>query len=193
MFFKSLTRKKVSKSLSTQAKHGALAFIPVKIGETHAVEGFARPLRQQLVASALGDLVGYKFREGRDSEPSGLELHLNLASAHPRALQSVGNMLDDLDAPVGSTIEFTESGQRHIFGRTEGLAVELGAETDWLDYAEAAIETLAGDAIYQGSREIAGRRRLYFYGENASNIASRLRAAAQIDPRLPEATAHRLT
>ena len=193
MFFKGLRRKQSSQPRIHGAVHGAVAFIPVKIGETHAVEGFARPLRQQLMASALGDLVGYKFREGRDDEPTGLELHLSLASSHPRALQSVGNMLDDMDSPVGSTIEFTETGQRHVFGRTEGLAVELDTGSDWLDYAEAAIETLAGDAIYQGSRVIGGRRRLYFYGENASNIASRLRAAAQIDPRLPEASARRLT
>ncbi len=193
MFFKALKRKETSKPRTTDAVHGALAFVPVKTGESHAVDGFARPLRQQLVASALGDLVGYKFRSGRADEPAGIELHLVLASTHPRALQSVGNMLDDLDAPVGSTIEFTETGQRHIFGRTEGLAVDLDAASDWLGYAEAAIDTLGADAVYQGSREVAGRRRLYFYGENASTIASRLRAAAQVDPRLPAADAHRLT
>jgi len=193
MFFRALRRKDPDLTRPRAVRHGALAVLPLKAGDTEVVESFARPLRQRLIASSLGDLVGYKLRKGRNGEPSGLELHLQLASAHPRALQSVGNMLDDMDAPVGSTIEFTETGQRHLFGRTEGVAVELDPGADWFGFAEAAVETLAGKAVYQGSREIAGRRRLYFYGENATMIATTIRAAAQLDPRLADVEAHRLT
>ncbi|MDJ1007450.1 MAG: hypothetical protein QNJ13_06450 [Paracoccaceae bacterium] len=193
MFFRGLRKKPEATPIAREARHGAVAYLPMKTGDTEAVESFARPLREQLVASALGDLAGYKMRPGRSDEPQGLELHLQLASAHPRALQSVGNMLDDMDAPVGSTIEFTETGQRHLFGRTEGVAVDLDGDTDWLAFAEAAIETLAGAAVYQGSRVVAGRRRLYFYGENATTIATALRAGSQLDPRLSDVDAHRLT
>ncbi|MEL7104768.1 MAG: hypothetical protein AAGM21_02535 [Pseudomonadota bacterium] len=193
MFFRALKPKPKSKSTVPSAVHGAVAFLPMKTGETDAVDGLAKPVRGQLMATGLGDLVGYKFRKGRSDEPSGIELHFTLASSHPRVLQTVGNMLDDFDAPVGSTIKFSETGQRHHFGRTEGLGVDIDAAANWLDYAEAAIETLAGDATYHGSRKIGTQRRLYFYGENASTMASRLRAAAQIDPDLPDGRTLRLT
>lgn len=193
MFFRAFKPKPKASPSNSAAVHGAVAFLPMKTGETDAVEGLAKPLRAQLLASGLGDLVGYKFRKGRSDEPAGLEFHLTLASIHPRALQSVGNMLDDFDAPVGSTIEFTETGHRHHFGRTEGLGVDIDATANWLDYAEAAIETLAGDATYHGSRKLGTQRRLYFYGENASTMASRLRAATQIDPDLPDGRTLRLT
>ena len=193
MFFRALKPKSKAPSTAPLAVHGAVAFLPMKTGEKDAVDGLAKPVRAQLLASALGDLVGYKFRKGRGDEPSGIELHFTLASAHPRVLQTVGNMLNDFDAPVGSTIEFSETGHRHHFGRTEGLGVDINADLNWLDYAEAAIETLAGDATYHGSRQIGSQRRLYFYGENASTMASRLRAAAQIDPDLPDGRTLRLT
>ncbi|MEO1238987.1 MAG: hypothetical protein AAFW64_04845 [Pseudomonadota bacterium] len=195
MFFRALKPKQKSRTRATNlsAVHGAVAFLPMKTGETDAVDGLAKPVRAQLLATALGDLVGYKFRKGRGEEPSGIELHFTLASAHPRTLKSVGDMLENFDAPVGSTIEFTETGHRHHFGRTEGLGVDIDADQNWLDYAEAAIETLAGDATYHGSRQLGSQRRLYFYGENASTMASRLRAAAQIDPDLPDGRTLRLT
>lgn len=196
MFFRALKPKPKTASTAPAAVHGAVAVLPMKTGEKDAVDGLAKPVRAQLLASGLGDLVGYKFRKGRKDridEPAGIELHFTLASAHPRVLQSVGSMLDDFDAPVGSTIEFSETGHRHHFGRTEGLGVDIDADLNWLDYAEAAIETLAGDATYHGSRQIGSQRRLYFYGENASTMASRLRAAAQIDTDLPDGRTLRLT
>lgn len=193
MFFKSLIAKSAPARRAASPRHGAVASLPVKAGDEEAVAAFARPLRDRLAASALGEVVGYRARPGRGDEPGGIELHLSLASSHPRALQTVGNMLDDLDAPVGSVIEFTETGQRHLFGRTEGVAIDLDPGADWLDFAEAAVETLGGAAVYHGSREVAGRRRLYFYGENAAAIATTLRAAAALDSRLGEIEARRLT
>ena len=193
MFLRALKTKRDAPLSNPAAMHGAVAHLPVKTGDPEVVESFVRPLRDQLLATGLGDLAGYKTTPGRDEEPRGIEIHLSLASIHPRALQTVGNMLETLDAPVGSTIEFTETGQRHVFGRTEGLAVDLDTGSDWLDFAEAAIEMLGGQASYQGSREIAGRRRLYFYGENATMIATTIRAASQLDARIGELDAHRLT
>lgn len=190
MFFKNLVKKQADR---LAGRHGAVVFMPMKTGDVEVVESFAKPLREQLLATGLGDVTGYALRPGRFDEPSGIEIRLQLASAHPRALQSVAKILDDMDAPVGSIIEFTETKLRHQFGRTEGVAVELDPGAEWLDFAEAAVETLGGTASYQGSRLIAGRRRLYFYGENATNIAMTIRAAAQLDTRIGEVEATRLT
>lgn len=184
MLFRALKSKTGKRA--PRAIHGAVAYLPMKTGDAHVADGFAAPLKSQLQATGLGDLVGVDQSPGRFDEPAGIELHLTLASAHPRTLESVAKLLVDLDAPVGSSIEFTETGRKHVFGRTEGLAVDLDPQSNWLDYAEAAIETLAGDATYHGNRTVGGRRRLYFYGENASTMASQLRAAAQLDPRLPD-------
>lgn len=193
MLFRAIHKKTKIRSAPVSAVHGAVANLPMKVGDAHIVDGFAKPFKAQLLATGMGDLVGYQFREGRTEEPSGIELHMTLASPHPRALKSLGQMLEVMDAPVGSTIEFTETGQRHMFGRTEGLAVDLDPRSNWLDYAEAAIETLAGTATYHGSRRLGQMRRLYFYGENASNMASQLLAASQLDARLPRGRAQRLS
>lgn len=190
MFFKNLIRKR---TIHSSPRNAATAILPMKIGETEATECIAEPLRTKLIATGLGNVLRHRLHRVRGGEPTALEIDLELASSHPRALEAVGSMLDDMDAPVGSTIEFTETGLRHQFGRTEGVAIELDPDAEWLDFAEAAVETLGGAASYQGSRMIGGRRRLYFYGENATNIASTIKAAAQLDRRIGHIEARRLT
>ncbi|MEL7025830.1 MAG: hypothetical protein AAGO57_01190 [Pseudomonadota bacterium] len=166
MFFRSITKKEKPAQEDTTPRHPAVVVMPVKLPDENVVPTFARPLRNQLLASALGDVVGYKMRPGRGDEPQGFEIHIVLSTDHPRALQSVGNMLDDMDAPVGSTIEFTETGRRHMFGRTEGMAVDLKRDKNWIDFAELCTDALGGQAIYHGSRLRGDLRTLYFYGEN---------------------------
>lgn len=190
MFFRNLIRKQAS---HRARRHPARIMLPMKIGEAEASECIAKPLQQKLAAAGLGDVSRHHLFRVRGDEPSGLEIHLELASTHPRVLETVGKILNDMDAPVGSTIEFTGTDIRHQFGRTEGVAIEIAPDAEWLDFAEAAVETLGGDASYQGSRMIAGRRRLYFYGENATNIASAIKAAAQLDGRIGDVRATRLT
>lgn len=192
MFLKAL-RRKPGAPLGGGLRHPATAFLPMRTGDLEVVESFARPLSAQLIATGLGEVTGHRLRPGRAEEPRGMELFLSLATLHVRALETIGRFLDDLDAPVGSTLEFTETGRRHQFGRTEGVAIDLSKNAAWLDFAEAAVEVLGGSASYQGSREVDGRRRLYFYGENATNIASAIKAAAQLDRRIGRIEARRLT
>ena len=90
MFFKNLVKKQADRLTK---RHGAVVFMPMKTGDVEVVESFAKPLRQHLLATGLGDVTGYTLRPGRFDEPSGIEICLQLASAHPRALQSVAKIL----------------------------------------------------------------------------------------------------
>lgn len=190
MFLRALSfrRDRQDPAVRDGARHAAILFLALKSDRDEAVSTFIRPLKAHLTESALGEIVGYRLRPGHGPEPRGIEVHLALASSHPRALQSIGNRMDDLEAPVGSTIEFTETGQRHLFGRTEGVAVDLVDHPAWFDLAEACTEALAGAGFYQGSRSVDGRRSLYFYGESAAAMNAAIGGAIS-----PGVTVRRLT
>ena len=163
-----------------------------------------------IASSARGTPRAPAARRGETANRPASNCTSKLASAHPRALQSVGNMLDDLDAPVGSTIEGGGGGGggggRGGGGGGGGGVSPRPASATFRAHrgrrgrtrprhrlvrlrGSRCRNSSPGKAVYQGSREIAGRRRLYFYGENATMIATTIRAAAQLDPRLADVEA----
>jgi len=197
MFFTSLFRKSVVAAGTSQSGKfaGVLAdaFMPIRMDEQEARCNFAEPLGKHLRSAALGQMRGFRLRVGKSGEPVGVELHFVLESQHPRGLQSVANLLEDLGAPVGSTVQFTEIGRKHLFGRTEGVALYIDGDTErYDDLLRVCSRALDGAARYQGTSVANGRRALYFYGENHNRVQATLSRVVSKDPRQRRAHAERV-
>jgi len=194
MLFRALTPK-VFGGLS----HHAIARLPVKLGRTDADAAFARPLDRQIRALGLGHVSGTELRKSAQGEVEAVVLSLALVTLHPRALRTIGTLLEELDAPVGSHAEFTETQVRHVFGRTEGLGLYLDRrdgvsnEEDALDILELCTDALEGDAIYQGSDDLGDKAVFYFYGDSFNRMKNALTFVMTSHPRLRNAYARRLT
>jgi hypothetical protein len=179
--------------------HLAEAAIPVKIGRTDADMAFARPLDRRIRALGLGQVTGTGVRRGRDGEVEGLDIFFALVTLHPRALKTIAGLLEELDAPVGSSIEFTETGLRHVFGRTEGLGLYLDRrdgitdEDAALDLLEACTDALGAQAIYQGSDDLGDKAVFYFYGDSFNSMKTALSFLMTSHPQFRNAFARRLT
>ena len=194
MLFKALKPK-----IFRGPSHLAEAALPVKIGRTDADMAFARPLDRQVRALGLGQVTGTGVRRSKDNEVEGIDIFFALVTLHPRALKTIGGLLDDLDAPVGSYIEFSETGLRHVFGKTEGLGLYLDRrdgiadEDDQLDLLEVCTDALGADAIYQGSDDLGDRAVFYFYGDNFNIMKNALAYLMTTHPQFKRAYARRLT
>jgi hypothetical protein len=194
MLLRALTPK-----LFRGSSHLAQASIPVKIGRTDASDAFARPIDKQIRALGLGQVTGTGTRRSKNGEVEGVDIFFALVTLHPRALKTIGELLEEFDAPVGSFLEFTETGVRHVFGRTEGLGLYLdrrdGVSDDdaALDLVEVCTDALDGDAIYQGSDDLGERAVLYFYGDSFNRMKNALSFVMTSHPQLRHAYARRLT
>lgn len=194
MLFKALKPK-----IFRGPSHLAEAALPVKIGRTDADMAFARPLDRQVRVLGLGQVTGTGVRRGKDKEVEGIDIFFALVTLHPRALKTIGGLLEDLDAPVGSSIEFSETGLRHVFGKTEGLGLYLDRrdgiadEDDQLDLLEVCTDALGADAIYQGSDDLGDRAVFYFYGDNFNIMKNALAYLMTTHPQFKRAYARRLT
>ncbi len=179
--------------------HLAEASLPVKIGRTDADVAFARPLDRRVRSLGLGQVTGTGVRRGRDGEVEGLDIFFALVTLHPRALKTIASLLEDLDAPVGSSIQFTETGLRHVFGRTEGLGLYLDRrdgitdEEAALDLLEACTDALGAEAIYQGSEDLGDKAVFYFYGDSFNTMKTALSLLMTSHPQFRNAFARRLT
>lgn len=179
--------------------HSAEVQLPVRLGRTSLDDSFARPLDRQLRATGLGEVTGASAAPAQAGGAArGATLTLALVTLHPRALRTVGAMLEELDAPVGSSIRFTETGLRHVFGRSEGLALYLDMrdtnrdEEARLDVLEACTDALDGRGICQGSADLGDRQVFYFYGDDYRAMHAALSTVLRTDPRCRHAYATRL-
>jgi hypothetical protein len=179
--------------------HLAEAALPVKIGRSNADMVFARPLDRQIRALGLGQVTGTGVRRGKDGEAEGVDIFFALVTLHPRALKTIGGLLEELDAPLGSVIEFSDTGVRHLFGRTEGLGLYLdrrdgiASEDDALDLLEVCTDALGAEAIYQGSEDLGDRAVFYFYGDSFNTMKTALSLLITSHPQFRNAFARRLT
>ena len=195
MFFKALKRKPASDSEPVRL-HAALAVLPVKIGDQDAEDVFARPLAQQLLATGLGTVTGAHKRYAKSGESHAVALEMSLVRADLGTLKEVARLLEHLDAPLGSSIFFTETGTTHLFGRTEGLGIFADAtlgEDDRFALLEACTDALGADAVYQGSAIVDKNQVFYFYGDSFNTMQNALSYVMRHDPRCSGAFARRLT
>ncbi|MEL7343881.1 MAG: hypothetical protein AAFN59_03360 [Pseudomonadota bacterium] len=157
---------------------------------------FAKPLSQRLLATGLGTVTGAHKRYAKSGEGHAVAIDLALVRPDLATLKAVAILLEDLDAPLGSSIFFTETGTTHLFGRTEGLGIFIDATTPEetrYDLLEACSDALGADAIYQGSATVGESHILYFYGDSFNTMQNALSYAMRHDPRCHGAFARRLT
>lgn len=187
------------RALPSAPAHKAEAHLPVKLGRLDAQAVFGRPVDRRLRAMGLGEVMAVKTRQDADGRIEGVELVFALVSLHPRALRTVGTLLEELDAPLGSSITFSQTGARHIFGRTEGLGLVLdprdgvSRKTDRLAVLEACTDALEGQGLYQGSNDLGENPVLYFYGDSFNAMKNALASVMRTEPRCRHAYTQRLT
>lgn len=194
-----LIKSIISKIPGKSVRHPATAQLPVKLGMSDAEQVFSRPLDTRLRAIGLGQVTGTSVHRDRQGCIDGLEMTLLLGSLHPRALETVGQLLEDLDAPLGSSIGFSETRARHVFGRTEGLGLFLddrdaeGGHEAHLDVLEACTEALDGAGVYQGTADLGDTHVLYFYGDSYNSMKNALSFVMTTNPLCRGAYARRLS
>ena len=196
MFLRAFRSQPASRAVAT---HPAEAYWPVKLGHLDAEIVFGRPIDKALRDMGLGEVTGVHTRQDAKGGVEGVELRLSLASLHPRALRTVGTLLEELDAPLGSWISFSETGTRHVFGQTEGLGLVLdprdgvSRKRDRLAVLEACTDALEGQGLYQGANDLGGTPVLYFYGDSFAAMKNALASVMRTEPRCRHAYTQRLT
>lgn len=172
--------------------------LPVRLGHRDAEKSFIAPLSQQLAAIGMGTVTGFDARRQSEDEISGLDIYLGLTNASKPSLETVGQLLEHLRAPYGSSIRLTDApGDPILFGVTEGL--ELSVDTSVTpdasarkDLAEACRDAIEDQAVSRGWTRKAGRTLFYFYGESFAKMQARLTTALKGNPRFSGAVIRRM-
>ncbi len=150
--------------------------MPVRLGHRDAERLFANPLKEQLAAISLGTVMGCMRRKRANGEVIGVDLYLGLRKPDRAALETVAGMLENLSAPYGSSIRFSEApGTPLLFGQAEGLELAI-----------------ANIGVNRGWIEKDGLTRFFFCGED---FAARRRDLARIladHPQFRDASLRRL-
>ncbi|MEM8632204.1 MAG: hypothetical protein AAGF74_13285 [Pseudomonadota bacterium] len=183
MLIRALTAKK--SHATGKRLHMADGFLPLCISQADAQDAFAKPLERQLAALGIGHVNGCGTRHMPGDPGAGIDLFLALVSPHPRILRTVGGLLEELDAPSGSVLQFADSGASHSFGRAEPLALYLDrglGKQRRLDVLEACVDAMAGVGQYHGSALIGSQAVLYFTGDNYNEMMNALRFVMSQDP-----------
>ncbi len=194
MFFRDLIHKP-GKTLDVQL---ANVHLPVKLGHRDAKKLFADPLKDQLAAASLGTVIDCKRRVRANGLVNGVDLYLGLTRTTSDALLSVTRMLEILSAPCGSSIRLSEGvGDPILFGRTEGL--ELSIETEAAPDADArrelamtCREAIEAISVSRGWNVSDERTQFYFYGEDFSEMKSRLSRTLRDHPLYADAMLRRV-
>lgn len=196
MLLRSFRPKRAARSAPA---HLAEAYLPVKLGRLDAQAVFGDPVDRRLRTMGLGEVMAVRTRQDAEGRIEGVELSLALATLHPRALRTVGALLEELDAPLGSSIAFSQTGTRHIFGQAEGLGLVLDPrdgvvrEKDRLAVLEACTDALEGQGLYQGWTDRGENPVLYFYGDSFTAMKTALAGVMRTEPRCRNAYTQRLT
>ena len=195
MLFRALTMKK-AQPLNVMPAH---AYLPMRIGHCDVATSIAKPLAAKLAVVGLGGVTEATVRRDSHGDACGIDLFLALTIPTLETLKTVALILEDMNAPVGSSIRLVDGGTPHIFGRTEGLGLYIGGlgETDagtiQTDVLEVCKSALADTGSFQGWSQMKDRTVLYFYGENFSAMRRALTRVLETRPQLRDTYARRLT
>ncbi|MEM7752432.1 MAG: hypothetical protein AAF230_03405 [Pseudomonadota bacterium] len=172
--------------------------MPVRLGHRDAEKLFTTPLKEQLAAMALGTVMGSMRRKRANGDVIGVDLYLGLRQPGRAALETVAALLEDLSAPCGSSIRFSDGpGTPLLFGRAEGL--ELAIANDVTPDADARrdLAALCHQAIHKigvnrGWIEKDGHTRFFFYGEDFATMRQDLARILSDHPQFRDAALRRL-
>ena len=177
--------------------HVVMARLPTRIGPDIAEAAFLTPLDRELDKAGLGTVADYEICRDSSGEPEALVLTLLLITDAPRALGRIETMLQDLDAPVGSSLRVEGANEVRKFGMSHGLGIYLpSADADkdlCLDIVELCTDAMEGAGLYQGSAQVGNRTALYFYGDSFNRMRKAITFAITHDPRCRNAETRRLT
>ncbi len=136
-------------------------------------EVFEDPLAEILQSKGFGVVTGGGSMLDGEGEITYIDLEIVLDSLSDPALDGIATALESLGAPKGSVLHDADDSTLREFGKNEGLGIYLDGVNlpdevyqtvtteDVIDACRAAL----GDAgRYHGSRTMAERTALYFYG-----------------------------
>ncbi|MEM9343933.1 MAG: hypothetical protein AAGA87_12890 [Pseudomonadota bacterium] len=180
-----------------EAGHTVTVRMPTKTDRDAAEAIFAGPMTRNLSDAGLGSVERMEIQQDDRGEPEDVILTLRLVTRAERALTRVETMLQDMDAPVGSTLCVDGSKEDRSFGKSHGLGIYLLTagitEDDRLDIVELCTDAMEGTGLYQGSAQIGDRTALYFYGDSFNRMRAALTFVITHDPRCKYAITRRLT
>ncbi|MDD9923535.1 MAG: hypothetical protein OXQ92_14855 [Boseongicola sp.] len=193
MFFRDLQMKKGVQLDVSMAE----VRLPVRLGHRDAQATFAEPLSQQLAAASLGMVSEIKAHETAPSDICGITMYLAMTDVSRRSLETVGGMLTQLHAPIGSSIRTSIGGEPVLFGGAEGLelSVDTAVTPDAIcrkELAKSCALAMKDFAISRGWARRADRTLFYFYGESFQRMQDTIERLTQSDPSFSTATARRL-
>jgi len=171
--------------------------LPVRLGHRDARVVFGDPLARQLTVASLGAVTDVRAHEEAPDDVCGVTLYLGLRDPSQSGLKTVANMLEHLDAPLGSSLRLSFGGEPLVFGVTEGLELSVASENapdagSRRHLARACAEALDGFAISRGWARRADRTKFYFYGESFQRMHASLAHLLNADPIFASAVARRL-
>ncbi len=149
-------------------------------------EVFEDPLAEILEETGLGEVTGGGSMLGPDGEITFIDIEIMVRDRSDEALEGIALALDTLGAPKGSILFDDENRTLREFGRYEGLGIYLDGVNLPVEVYQAvstedvvgACHAVLGDAgRYHGSRSMAGRTALYFYGPNFKQMKDSIASA----------------
>lgn len=193
MFFRDL-RPKTDVTLTVTLVR---VHLPVRLGHRDAEASFAEPLARRLAAAGLGVVTGCAAFENAPADVSGIDLHLGMTDASKPKLELVARILEDLQAPFGSSIRLAEGGQPIVFGVTEGLELSLSSEhapdsDSRRRLAKACATALENEGVFRGWVQRGGSTVFFFYGADFARMRERVAELIRSNPRFRSASARRM-
>ena len=136
-------------------------------------EIFEDPLAEILQGKGFGHVTGGGSMLDGDGEITYIDIEIVLESLSDPALDGITAALESLGAPKGSLLHDADEATLREFGKNEGLGIYLdGANlpdevyqtVTTEDVVDACHAALGEAGRYHGSRTMAERTALYFYG-----------------------------
>lgn len=170
--------------------------LPLRLGQRDAHRAYAEPLKQQMTVASLGTVLDCRSRKRANGQIKGIDIYLGLRDASHDGLLKIAHLLEALAAPCGSSIRLAEGlGTPILFGRTEGLELEIDAAEDkdmCNRLARSAGSAIDKAGVSRGWSRAEDSTRFYFYGESFDEMKARLDQFVDSNPDYESAVIRRV-
>lgn len=152
--------------------------LPLRLTQENAHRAYADPLKEQMTVASLGTVLDCRSRKRANGQIKGIDIYLGLRDPSHEGMLRIAHLLEALAAPCGSSIRLAEGlGAPLLFGRTEGLELEIDAaeDKDMCNHlARTCSDALDKAGVSRGWNHADECTRFYFYGESFDEMKSRL-------------------